>query len=242
MENHQDNICEMCNKPFKSQSGLTLHRKSCTGKGKKAPPDRSAIGRRSKNKGKAGEYRTAKLLMEFTGRNFRRTPASGGFNKQGGVKVADYVFSGDVICDDRNFCFSVENKNQPNKFSFPQLASVPENADFAEWWYQVTEDAKSANRLPILFFKAAHASTQTVSAEHVALNKKGIEILRYPNDAPKIVFDIFHKSFQIELRERFSKKKKKVTVELDNPIYVINWKNIQRHVNPERFFVINEIQ
>ena len=239
-DDSQDNsvlACEMCSRAFKSQSGLTLHRKRCTGKGKKALPDRSAIGRRSKNKGKAGERRTAELLTKFTGRNFRKTPGSGGFNKQG-VSVAGYVFSGDVICDDARFAFSVENKNQPRNFSFPQLCAVPESSDFAEWWYQTIADAEEVNKLPILFFKAAQTSTQTVAAEHVALNEAGLWLLKYPNDAPKVIFDIYQKPFEIEIRERFSKKTKKIMVELDNPVYVINWRNIQKYVDPERFFTL----
>jgi hypothetical protein len=228
--------CEMCEQEFKSQSGLTLHRKKCKGKGKKAPPDRSKIGRRSKNKGKAGEQRTANLLMEFTGRNFRRTPGSGGFNKQGGVQVAGYVFGGDVICDDPKFAFCVENKNRPDAFSFPQLAAVPESAQFAEWWYQATTDAKSLDRLPMLVFKAAHASSKTVAAEHIAVNQQTFRWLDYPADAPKIIFDIYHKPVKLKIKQRFSKKVVEVETKLDNPIYVLNWRNVQKYVDCERFF------
>lgn len=228
--------CEMCGEEFKSTSGLTLHRKKCKGKGEKAPPDRSKIGRRSKAKGKAGERRTAKLLSEFTGRNFRKTPGSGGFNKQGGVQVAGYVFGGDVICDDIDFIFCVENKNRSKDFSFPQIAAVPENSQFAEWWYQATDDAKSLGRLPILFFKAAEASTKTVAAEHVAVNKDGLDQLSYPDEAPKIIFDIFKSSINLKIRQRFSKDVKEIVAQLDNPVYVINWRNIQKYVMPNNFF------
>ena len=103
--------------------------------------DHSAIGRRAKGKGSSYERRVAKFLMELTGVNFRKTPASGGFGKQG-VIVAEHAFTGDIICDRPDFKFSVECKNRANDFSFAQILSVPDKAPFTIWWHQTVEDAK----------------------------------------------------------------------------------------------------
>ena len=195
--------------------------------------DRSAIGRRSKNKGKAGERRTAQMLMTYTKKNFRRIPCSGSFSKIG-VPVAGHVFSGDVICDDANFCFSVENKNSPAKFSFQQLAASPRTAAFTEWWVQCCQDAKLAKRLPLLIFKPCISSTATVAAEHVALNLAGLNHLKYPVDAPKIILDLYHAPIVVEYDNE------DITIQPEMP-YIINWRSIQKHVDPERFFALNEV-
>ena len=232
-------ICEMCGRSCSSQSGLTAHRKKCAGPGEKAPEDRSAVGRRSKAKGKAGERKIAQMLTEFTGRNFRKVPGSGGWNKQGSV-VADYIFTGDVICDDKTFAFSVESKNQPGAFSFPQLATVPEKSAFASWWHQTCADAKSVEKLPILFFKAAQTSTQTVGSIFVALNHDGLIKLDYPGTAPRVILDVFHGPIDMKLEERDPITKKKVEVvrpvTLENPVYIISWNNIVKYVNKDNLF------
>ena len=225
------NVCEMCGKVCSTLSGLTLHRKKCNGPGQKNPPNRSAIGKRSKNKGHAGERRIAKLLSDFTGKNFRKVPGSGGFGKQG-VVVAERTFTGDIVSDDPTFAFSVECKNRANDFSFAQLATVPDKAPFSEWWYQTVEDAKSVNLLPILFFKASSSSTQTVGADFIALTVEGMKRLGYPADMPKIVFDLYNKPITIVLKDR---KKGTVVTQLPRA-YIISWRLITQYVDPDRFF------
>ncbi len=194
--------------------------------------DFSKIGRRSKNKGNYGERRIAKLLTDFTGKNFRRTPGSGGFGKQGLV-VAEHVFTGDVISDDKDFQFCIESKNRPNCFSLAHLATLPEKAEFTEWWYHTLEDAKSVNRFPALFFKIGGSSTATVGNDFVALTKEGMEHLQYPEDAQKLVFDVYSK----EITFKSSKLKDFVTAKLPTP-YIISWRLIAKHVNPSRMFEV----
>jgi hypothetical protein len=149
--------------------------------------NRSEVGRKSKKKGKRYESRVAKLLGDFTKVNFRKVPGSGGFNKAGGVKVADYVFCGDVICDRRDFRFSVEAKSRKT-FSFVAILKDPQKAAFTEWWKQCIDDAKSINKLAIMFFKP---DTQE---DFVALTGKGMKAVGfegphyalnvYPDDIP----------------------------------------------------------
>lgn len=192
--------------------------------------DFSAVGRRSKGKGKYGERRTAKLLTDFTGKNYRRTPCSGGFGKQGLI-VAEHVFTGDVICDDPGFKFCIESKNRPDSFSLAQLLVVPDKAPFTDWWHYAIEDAKSVNLETMLFFKIGKTSTATVGSEFVALTAEGVQILQYPSDAPKAVFNIYSEPVTF----KSSKTKEYVTVKLPNPI-IINWRLITNHVDSTTMF------
>lgn len=186
------------------------------------------VGRRSKNKGKYGERRVARLLSEFTGKNFRKVPASGGFVKQGSV-VAEHIFTGDVICDDSDFLFSVESKNRPRDFSFAQIVAAPSKAPFTEWWYQTLTDADSVDRLPMLFFKASASSNATVGAECVGLCKRGMDRVKYPDDAPKAVFDIYER--QVEFKH--NGEHIKTTLET---CFVVNWRVFVRYVSPDTMF------
>ena len=196
--------------------------------------DFSKIGKKSKNKGKYGERRVASLLSEFTSKNFRKVPGSGGFNKQG-VVVAEHIFTGDVICDDAGFLFSVESKNRYNDFSFAQLSAVPEKAPFTYWWYQTIDDANRANLFPLLFFKAAATSNGSVGAECIAMTVDALDRVGYPSDAPKIIFDIYHGPIDLFLDNGKGKPKKKVSAVLPTPI-IINWRIFINHVDPSRMF------
>jgi hypothetical protein len=110
------------------------------------------MGAKSKQKGNRYERRCAKLLHEFTGVNFRKVPASGGFNKFGGQVVAEHAFSGDVICDRKDFLFSVEAKSQ-KVFSFVAMLKNPSKCAFTDWWKQCVDDAKKVSKFPMLIFK-----------------------------------------------------------------------------------------
>lgn len=111
----------------------------------------SAIGKKSKDKGKAYERTIAKALTDFTGVNFRKVPGSGGMDKQGLV-VAGHIFCGDVMSDRADFRFSVEAKNRKN-FLFSQVLKDPRTAPMTGWWYQCVRDAQRYKKEPMLFFK-----------------------------------------------------------------------------------------
>ena len=113
--------------------------------------DWSATGRKSKSKGKAYERAVAAALTEFTGVNYRKTPSSGGFNRQG-VTVAGHIFCGDLMCDRADFKFSVEAKNR-KIFLYSQAVKNPETAPFTKWYFQTIRDAKDHNLEPMMWFK-----------------------------------------------------------------------------------------
>jgi len=142
------------------------------------------MGSKSKQKGNRYERRCAKLLAEFTGVNFRKVPASGGFNKFGGQVVAEHAFCGDIICDKKEFIFSVEAKNQ-KAFSFPAILKSPDTAAFTDWWEQCVTDALGVEKLPMLMFKP---NTQD---DFVALTQVGIEKLKIPNATPHFTLAVY---------------------------------------------------
>lgn len=187
-------------------------------------PDWSKIGKSSKRKGKSYENKCAKLLTEFTGVNFRKTAGSGGWNKQG-VTVREELFAGDLISDNPGFKFCVEAKNRPNDFEFDMLLRNP-SGNFSDWWYQCVQDAKSVEKLPILFFKPR------IRVDLVAVTKEGLEALNYPSTAPRIAVDIFRKPVQVK---DYITRGEKVTVKL--PVaYIVEWKQLISLIKPEGFF------
>lgn len=202
------------------------------------------MGRKSKQKGNRYESRVVKLLSEFTKVNFRRVPASGGFNKCGGAKVAEHVFSGDVICDRADFLYSVEAKNAEALSLLATLKS-PDTCVFTKFWYQCTQDAISTNRRPIMFFKP------NISDDWVAILKEDIEDLGLCL-APKLYMNIYGDRevsisiLTIDQQSKF-KKKKKITVQAKLPDPVLfDWNTLIKHANPaclfkDRMFLTDKI-
>lgn len=172
--------------------------------------DRSKIGRKSKRKGRKYESRVAHLLTEFTGVNFRRVPASGGFNKTGGVVVAQHVFSGDVICDDHRFLFSVEAKNRKD-MSLTALLKSPTTAMFTKCWDQCLEDAKTNNCKPMMFFKP------NMSDDWVCLREQEIDSVTLC-EMRHIKLNVYTESSQTP-----------------NPV-IIDWNEFTKHVNANTLF------
>lgn len=168
------------------------------------------MGAKSKQKGNRYERRCVKLLTEFTGAKFRRIPSSGAFNKFGGAKVAEHVFSGDVIADRKDFWFSVESKSQ-KAFSFVAMLKNPETCKFTEWWDQCVNDAKSIDRLPMLMFKP------DTLEDFVALTDDGIRRLDIPINTPH---------FSIRIYDDTSLPIPKI----------FKWKTMAKVANPEKMF------
>lgn len=194
----------------------------------KTGPDFSAIGRRSKRKGKTYERRCAKLLTEYTGVGFRKTPSSGGFNKFGGVKIREELFCGDLICDSQNFIFCVEAKNR-NEFKFEAVLKNSSTAAFTKWWYQCLDDAKRVGLLPILFFKPDN------QADFIAVDEAGFKACGLPKDIPAMIFKIYDNPITFKLRDRETKSDIEIVATLPNPI-IINWKDFVKYGDPTKLF------
>jgi Holliday junction resolvase len=169
------------------------------------------MGAKSKQKGNRYERRCVQLLSEFTGVPFRRIPSSGAFNKFGGAKVAEYVFSGDVISDNKDFIFSVEAKSQ-KVFSFVAMLKNPKTSAFTEWWKQCVGDAGSVSRLPMLMFKPDSQE------DFVALNDAGVNALGIPGSAPHFSIEIYSDIINLSAPKIFK------------------WKTIIESTKPEKMF------
>jgi Holliday junction resolvase len=101
----------------------------------------------SKVKGNDNERRAAKLLKKWTGFEFIRTPASGGFR----LKDAPN-FCGDLVCADSSvsFPFSIETKHIKALTVKPKLTK---NSGVYKHWEQAYEDARRADKHPFLMVR-----------------------------------------------------------------------------------------
>jgi len=109
----------------------------------------------SVRKGKRYERRVVQLLREFTGKNFRRTPGSGGFNKRHGQVVAKGTFAGDVVYEDpesHKFLYVIDAKNRKD-ISLSAMLTSPLTSKLIKYWATCCDDAKDNNKLPMVFFK-----------------------------------------------------------------------------------------
>jgi len=104
----------------------------------------------SRKKGSRNERHLSKLWKQFTGKDFSRTPSSGGLRWH---KKSDTA--GDIICTDekhaRWFAFSIETKFY-KEINFNHLL-LDVKSDILKFWEQATNDAKRAKKIPILFMK-----------------------------------------------------------------------------------------
>jgi len=173
--------------------------------------DFSAVGKRSKRRGNRYERRVAKLLLKFTGVNFRRVPTSGGFNKLGSI-IREDLFRGDLVCDDSNFQFCIEAKSRKN-FTFTQVLKNPDTANFTNWWYQCVNDAKAADLIPLLFFKPDSQS------DFIAVPDSIIDI-----NCPHFVLAAYNMPRTLKIKQRGQKQLKKIIAKLPTP-KIINWKD-----------------
>jgi hypothetical protein len=200
--------------------------------------DHSKVGKRSKRKGKTYERRCAKILKEFTDVNFRSTPGSGGFNKQG-VSIREELFCGDLISDSPKFRYCIEAKNRES-FSWTAILKSPDTAEFTKWWHQCVEDAKGVNLEPLLFFKPNNRDDFIVMTKiewsnllHRYLKKHKSHLL-----CPVIELGCYDTplTFTVEEKDQKGKKvKKTVTTKLPTAV-MVDWKQFVKHHDPKLMF------
>lgn len=111
-------------------------------KQKEATPKKRKNGRA---KGQGFERVVAKLLTEWWGEEFHRTPASGGLHWKKDNRV-----SGDIVPpENSNFPFSVECKKVEG-WNFEQVLKC--TGDVPKWWSQCIKDSKEVDKYPLLIF------------------------------------------------------------------------------------------
>ncbi len=87
----------------------------------------------------------AKLLTEWWGVKFQRTPGSGGLHWKNDNRV-----SGDIVPPpDSGFPFTVECKKHEG-WTFENV--IKGTGKVSDWWEQCTNDAKEFDKVPLLVF------------------------------------------------------------------------------------------
>lgn len=101
-----------------------------------------------KKKGNKNERVVANWWKEYTGREFQRTPSSGGLR----WKKADNI-AGDIVCSEPNYIFPFSIEVKAHKvINFAHLL-YDVNSDIDQFWEQAKDDAKRAKKIPMLFMR-----------------------------------------------------------------------------------------
>lgn len=102
-------------------------------------------GINSKKKGNANELECAKFLKEWTGLEFNRVPQSGGLRWKNSEGV-----TGDLVCEDRSFPFSVETKHYKDiKFD----EKLKGTSFVFKVWDKALRDAERATKHPLVILR-----------------------------------------------------------------------------------------
>jgi len=107
-----------------------------------------AINRRinSRTKGSRAERNFAKMVAKWTGKEFSRTPSSGGLQWKASNS------KGDIVCTTEGhfFPFCIECKNH-HEIDFNEFIGGRKNKPkVLEFWEQCTRDASKAGKIPLL--------------------------------------------------------------------------------------------
>ena len=143
------------------------------------------MGVNSRNKGSKNERGVAKLMQEWTGYEFARTPQSGGLHWK------KQHTSGDIVCIDNKhghrFPFSIECKFHEN-FELIHLIDNTKGKSsnkIIHFWEQSLKDALAVKKMPIVFMrkngmkKDMHFVIMTYELWCEAMKKLPITILEY---------------------------------------------------------------
>jgi len=204
----------------------------------------SKTGKSNVRTAKAHERRVAKLLKEWTGKEFRRRRVEG---RGDDVKVVEGV--GDVIPVEGDTIFAIEAKKGQG-FSLDGLMSSPKTAKFTEWWHQVTYDAIILSekieqiRYPLLFFKPHPnfdwiAFPQCLIETWYPVNKFDITTSPVPGTLPfpHILVNCYDRCGEIELDVSHSKKNPvMVSLALLEPC-LCRWRDFAANIDPKTIFV-----
>ena len=107
----------------------------------------------SRTKGSRNERNVAKLMADWTGYEFARTPQSGGLH----WKKAHT--SGDIVCIDENhglrFPFSIECKFHEELDMLHLIDDTigKKSNKITAFWDQAQDDAKQVDKIPLLFMR-----------------------------------------------------------------------------------------
>jgi hypothetical protein len=206
----------------------------------------SQVGKSNVATAKCHERRIAKLLTEWSGREFRRRRVEG---RESDTVLRD--LTGDVVpADAKNRCrFNLEAKKGKG-FSLTSIISGYSTCKFSEWYHQSTYDARLVSKAlgldikPIIFFKP------TPNLDWVAFDWTAIDFLRRCEASqdlrqgsnklwfPHLFFDYYAYCGPISFNISHTKNRKnRVIVPLQlAPCFICSWNDFAANVNPDSFF------
>lgn len=202
----------------------------------------SQIGKSNVSTAKCHERRVAKLLTEWSGREFRRRRVEG---RESDTVLRD--LTGDVVpADARNRCrFNLEAKKGKG-FSLTSILSGYDTSIFSGWYHQSSYDAQLVSRAlglqikPLVFFKP------NPNMDWIAFDSAALEFLR-PKDSnesqqrlwfPHFYFDHYAYCGPVSFNVSHTKNRKnKVIIPLQlAPCFICSWNDFATNVNPNSFF------
>ena len=202
----------------------------------------SQVGKSNVSTAKNHERRVAKLLTEWSGREFRRRRVEG---RESDTVLRD--LTGDVVpADTKNRCrFNLEAKKGKG-FSLTSILGGYTTCKFSEWLHQSTYDANLVSKAlgldikPMVFFKP------NPNLDWVAFDISALEFLR-PKESniphnrlwfPHLYFDYYACCGPISFNISHTKNRKnRVMVPLQlAPCFICSWNDFATNVNPDSFF------
>jgi len=151
-------------------------------------------GRRSKDSGSDYERKIAKELGGWWwGQPFRRTPNSGGWDKQS--TDGKVMASGDLIAPpEAEFPFSIECKHRKEPVNF--FAITIEGSDYIfDWWRQCVGDSEAMRQYPLLIIGAGRVEYAVFNKTHLVELCKKEEV--EPQGHKSGLLDVFEKGSYI---------------------------------------------
>jgi len=201
------------------------------------------VGKSNVATAKCHERRVAKLLTEWSGREFRRRRVEG---RESDTVLRD--LTGDVVpADAKNRCrFNLEAKKGKG-FSLTSILGGYSTCKFSEWYHQSTYDANLVSKAlgldikPMVFFKP------NPNLDWIAFDWTAMEYLRFKNDIhkgsvrpwfPHLLFDHYAYCGPISFNISHTKNRKnRVIVPLQlAPCFICSWNDFAANVNPDSFF------
>ena len=208
----------------------------------------SQIGKSNVATAKCHERRVAKLLTEWSGREFRRRRVEG---RQSDTVLRD--LTGDIVpADANNRCrFNLEAKKGKG-FSLTSIISGYDTCKLSEWYHQSTYDANLVSEAlgldikPMVFFKP------NPNQDWIAFDSSALEFLQPKTSKPSnlvhhvrhslwfphLFFDYYAYCGSISFNISHTKNwKNRVIVPLQlAPCFICSWNDFADNVNPDSFF------
>ena len=208
----------------------------------------SQVGKSNVSTAKSHERRVAKLLTDWSGREFRRRRVEG---RESDTVLRD--LTGDVVpADAKNRChFNLEAKKGKG-FSLTSILSGYTTCKLSEWYHQSTYDARLVSKAlgldikPIVFFKP------NPNLDWIAFDTSALGFLRPKHIAvsdstwppsrrlwfPHLLFDHYAYCGEISFNISHTKNRKnRVIVPLQlAPCFICSWNDFAANVNPDSFF------